>query len=233
MSPSASSSTTSRPVPPELRVSSSFLNAQDARGWTALSLAIRYGHTQVVRTLLECGARPVTGDTLGNALLIAVDLNDLQTLRLMDCSAEEVVSANRQGCQPLHLAAENAYVECCEYLLERGAAVNAQDGDGDTPLLLATQQLRIHSAQSSSSIHPIDASTSTSSSTSLTSSPVASSTPGVSALVDRYLRTCALLMKHAADCRLSNKEGRSPVSLLAGLKRFHSFFPPEQPNKYS
>lgn len=93
------------------------LLAEDAelvRGWsgdgfTALHLAVFFGHTDVALALMAHGA---------------------------DVGA---VSRNPMMVQPLHSAAAGNHIDICRALVERGADVNAVQQDGFTPLMSAAQ----------------------------------------------------------------------------------------------
>ncbi|KAH7128860.1 hypothetical protein EDB81DRAFT_906536 [Dactylonectria macrodidyma] len=57
-----------------------------------------------------------------------------------DCKVQ-IDLPNSQGCTPLHFAARNSQVEVCNYLIERGADINAQDDGGITALHMALLSL--------------------------------------------------------------------------------------------
>lgn len=66
------------------------IDQQDIQGWTALSLATRYGHAMMVERLLELGATP-NPEPIGmfsNSLMIATDMFNLHivTMLLEKCS---------------------------------------------------------------------------------------------------------------------------------------------------
>jgi ankyrin repeat protein len=49
---------------------------------------------------------------------------------------------DEHGRTPLHLAIIDGNIEECKRLLQEGADVNAQDNDGNTPLILLMKQRR-------------------------------------------------------------------------------------------
>ena len=61
------------------------INHSDIQGWTALSLAVRYNHSEVVNVLLKNGADPHPPFPLmyNNALLIAADIGNSSLLHLL------------------------------------------------------------------------------------------------------------------------------------------------------
>ena len=78
-------------------------------GFTALHLAVFFGHTDIAHYLLT----------------LKPDVN--------------AVSRNPMMVQPLHSAAAGNHVDICKALIERGADVNAVQQDGFTPLMAAAQ----------------------------------------------------------------------------------------------
>ncbi len=131
-------------------------------GDTALSKAVlvglRYHETGIrmptIRILAEAGANP----NLPPLLVSAIRYGDLEMVKFlvehkadinaktMDANPElqgERYQESRREMTPLIAAIEGTYVhktpliESLKYLLEQGADVNAPDGEGDTPLILA------------------------------------------------------------------------------------------------
>jgi ankyrin repeat protein len=102
-------------------------------GSTALLLASRYGHTDVVESLLQRQADHtlLDGATDSSAFLSACEhghedcallvlqamTSESKTQRSDDTEAEKWQAANRQGFTPLHFAAANGLFKACEALL--------------------------------------------------------------------------------------------------------------------
>jgi ankyrin repeat protein len=85
--------------------------ARASDDFTALHLAAFFGHPEPAKALIEAGA----------------DVNSVAT----NSFVERV--------QPLHSAAASRNHDCSRLLLDAGANVNAQQGDGFTPLMAAAQ----------------------------------------------------------------------------------------------
>jgi ankyrin repeat protein len=94
------------------------VNERDGDGWTPLHFAARYDHPDTVRLLLERGADP-------NAL----------------CRYDDDEPDTPFHVSPLMLAARFVKnVTTAKLLLAAGAQLNAQDKDGYSPLIRATQK---------------------------------------------------------------------------------------------
>jgi ankyrin repeat protein len=115
------------------------LNATDARGLTALTLAIREGHPECVPLLLQLGANPNLGSW--SPLHEAALQGDVESARLL--LAAKADPNRREGANsgtPLHVAAFGGRTEICRLLLRAGAKVNLRDGERLTPLFHARDQ---------------------------------------------------------------------------------------------
>jgi ankyrin repeat protein len=86
-------------------------NVKDDAGWTCLHWAAAEGDRELVRLLTEEGCCEV------NARLIHVNRPFLDT--------------------PLFFAANEGHVSVCQYLINHGAAINAANHEGETPLMYA------------------------------------------------------------------------------------------------
>lgn len=65
---------------------------------------------------------------------------ELTALLTAGMSGEEVDTADVFGRTPLHEAASRGAMICCMHLVQRGANINRQDSDGNTPLSLAVKE---------------------------------------------------------------------------------------------
>jgi ankyrin repeat protein len=109
------------------------LNAQDAKGYTALILAAYNGQANAVEQLLKAGANPCTEDVRGNTALMGAifkgELRIAKRLMQADCSPDQ---ANHAGQTPAMYAALFQRKEILEQLRASGADMSAQDAMGNS-----------------------------------------------------------------------------------------------------
>ncbi|OQR94161.1 hypothetical protein ACHHYP_01640 [Achlya hypogyna] len=115
--------------------------AKDAAGDTPLLAAAALGHVDCLRTLLQrAAAVDVVSATTGlTPLATAVTANFTEAaatlLEIGRCSANATDSSD--GASLLHDAAAHGYVAMAQLLVTHGAAVDAVDADGSTPVMYA------------------------------------------------------------------------------------------------
>jgi len=118
----------------------SSLGAQRFGGRTLLHLACAAGSLEVVARLLQLGTDPNLHDRGGHTPLYAVangcgSDDGLEVVRaLVRAGADVNARGGVTRATPLHMAARRGYVGIAATLLDCGAAINAQDRKGDTPL---------------------------------------------------------------------------------------------------
>jgi ankyrin repeat protein len=122
------------------------LNVNAARhdGLTPVQVALEGGN-KAVQTLLEHGASTAAVDNGGhNLLAVVVGAGHADLVELLLCSASannqlavDVNAADADGDTALHLAAHRDRTAAAAVLLHHGAAVNALNGIGAAPLVLA------------------------------------------------------------------------------------------------
>lgn len=107
-------------------------------GDTALILASREGHVEIVRLFLEHGADLNFQDDDGNtALLEACIYGHIDVVKLLlDLGADPNIWSEYRS-TPLIFASCGGYIEIVGLLLEHGANPNLQDDDGESALLEA------------------------------------------------------------------------------------------------
>jgi uncharacterized protein len=117
------------------------VNAQNHNGATALLYAAETGNCAALKMLLQHDADPtIPAENGQTALLMAILKGRTAAVELllntgMPITARHTANTNKTA---LMLAASYGYVEVAEQLLQRGADVQAVDGDGNTALHLAT-----------------------------------------------------------------------------------------------
>lgn len=118
------------------------IQAADARGITALHLAAKHGHRNVVALLLKQGAvvNPASQDGV-TPLSVAVQEGRREMVTLLLASGAQV---NEQmqigGATLLHVAAYRGDQEIISLLLQHGADREARMTSGERPVDLARQQ---------------------------------------------------------------------------------------------
>ncbi len=111
----------------------------DSEGHTALSLAQEHGGNNrlaLMRMLLEHGASPdaQVGEDGWSPLMTAIVTHDLPAAELLLEHGATVDTVGEAGSTPLMMAAGYGYTNLVQRLLERGAAILRQDGDGNDAL---------------------------------------------------------------------------------------------------
>ncbi len=172
----------------------------DSEGHTALSLAQEHaGENRVplMRMLLEHGANPneQTGEDGWNPLMTAVVSHDIPAANLLLEHGASVDAIGEAGSTPLMMAAGYGYTALVEHLLERGASISRQDGDGNDALG--------HAALGARFTHGISAAAN-------------GEEPGVqnAAQVDSCA-TCRLLLQRGANIHHADASGSTPLIIAA------------------
>ena len=116
------------------------LAAQPYGGHTLLHYASAAGCLDVVAALLRLGADPSIKDRGGHTPLYSVangcagDAGPAIIQALARAGADVNASGGVTRATPLHMAARRGHVEIARALLDSGAALDARDRKGDTPL---------------------------------------------------------------------------------------------------
>jgi ankyrin repeat protein len=118
-------------------------NLVDRHGWTPLLAAIRGGHREVVRLLVDKGAANVNlRGPSGTPLEWAVRCGALTIAEDLLAHHANVNEPGAGGKTPLLLACEHYHPKIAGLLLAKGADVDAADAEGRTPLLIARVEQR-------------------------------------------------------------------------------------------
>ena len=116
------------------------VNAQDR--WRGTLRSAEAAHQHVVELLKRHGARDsvteqrasVTEADVTSRLCDAARRDDVESLRRLVAAGAEVTRSDYDDRTPLHLGAAEGHVRVVEYLIARGAEVNAFDRWRGTPL---------------------------------------------------------------------------------------------------
>jgi ankyrin repeat protein len=116
------------------------VNSFDNYGTTALDLASKNGHTDVVKALIKHGANVNNKSDryLNTALHLATLEKHTETVKALISNGALTNTKNQSGNTPLHLATKNSDTESMKELIKSGANVNEEDHNGKTPLHFAT-----------------------------------------------------------------------------------------------
>ena len=124
------------------------LNLKDSEDSTALDYAVRDGQIKIARTLFSKSASSksdykseaeLLGAVNNAALLSAVTRSNLADVKTLLAGGANIETRSRGNDTPLMLAVQFSYGrdEVTNYLIEKGADLNAVDTNGNTALMLA------------------------------------------------------------------------------------------------
>ena len=114
------------------------LNARDAKGQTALTMAIHYQSEKALPVLLQASKIDINATNAAGEsplmLAIITDQNDLARSLIKRGAA-----INKEGWTPLHYAATKGNLEIIRLLLSKDAYIDAESPNETTPLMMAAQ----------------------------------------------------------------------------------------------
>lgn len=117
-------------------------------GETALHVAARYGHADVVQLLCNFGSNPNFQDKEEETPLHCAAWHGYYSVAKALCEAGcNVNIKNREGETPLLTASARGYHDIVECVAEHGADLNASDKDGHIALHLAVRRCQIEVIQ--------------------------------------------------------------------------------------
>ncbi|XP_017756247.1 PREDICTED: uncharacterized protein LOC108548005 [Eufriesea mexicana] len=127
-----------------LKASKTNIDVLTENGMTSLELAIKFDVSKnIVKLLLEAGAKPVLSDLLhDSAVILASKLSSPFLVDLLNYVTEPKLlnHVDLSGMAPLHYCALNGYLSGVNALIKMGADVNLQDNhSGRTPFFHALE----------------------------------------------------------------------------------------------
>ena len=118
------------------------MNTSLSSGHTPLTLCAKYGHSETIDLILksgECG--PNDEDGRGNSPLFLAIRN--QQRRVVHTLLKRGATVNLYNTAaemyPIHMAVNNDHLECVELLISARCQLNLRDGNGQTPLYIASE----------------------------------------------------------------------------------------------
>lgn len=119
------------------------VNTLASDGFTPVSLAAFFGHTEVATLLIEHGADPnraAANAMKVNALHAAVARKNLELCRFLIDRGAQVNAVQMQNVTPLHAAVHQGNKELTRLLVEHGADPALKMENGDTALIIARRE---------------------------------------------------------------------------------------------
>jgi ankyrin repeat protein/serine/threonine protein kinase len=186
------------------------IDAQDARGRTALYRAIEEGKEEAARLLLAHKADPNKKANDGSTpLLASVMYGRTQVLKTLLESGGDLSIADNQGTTPLMLASEGTgylpnNAPLVETLLAKGAKIDTQDSRGRTALDRAAAEGKIDAVRLlvESKANPNQKNSN-------------GETPLMDAVTYGKLAVVQFLLEHGADASIADTQANTPLMIAA------------------
>jgi ankyrin repeat protein len=118
------------------------LNAENRKGQTALTLAKKNGHAEIVEVFEKADrAKSAAKKALGKEMISAVKKGKMDYAKLLIKYGVDVNEKDKKGKTALIWAIENGSIKITQMLLDAGAGANTPDSVyGATPLMVAAQK---------------------------------------------------------------------------------------------
>ena len=112
--------------------------------YTPLHIATFYGHIDIIKYLVECGADIETKDNDGNTPLYSSSYKGrLDVVKYLISVGVDIESKNNYDDTPLHIASVRYHIKIVEYLLSKGADPYIKNKYGDTTVDLYRDKEKI------------------------------------------------------------------------------------------
>ncbi|RME89233.1 MAG: ankyrin repeat domain-containing protein, partial [Anaerolineae bacterium] len=119
-------------------------------GFPPLSVAARFGQSEVIEFLIRAGAPlnlPANNPLKSTPLHAAVEGKQLEAARILLDHGADPNARRADGATPLHLAAQTGQTEMIILLLYNGADLKIKDDNGKTPLDWAVESNQERAAE--------------------------------------------------------------------------------------
>ena len=107
----------------------------ETKGWTPLHRACYHGHLEIIRALLDAGAKPNEAKTRGTGqspLIFACQKGRVEAARMLLDAGAEIDAVDNDGHTPLAHACSRGKLEVVKELLKRGADLSKKDNENET-----------------------------------------------------------------------------------------------------
>ncbi len=120
------------------------INVQDNSGWAPLHYSVMNGRTEIVRMLIDAGAKLNVQSNIGYTPLHRAAINgQVEIARLLIDAGAYVDVQDKSGYTPLHRATEYREIEIARMLIDAGARKDIPNEDGKFPYdLMRTEELK-------------------------------------------------------------------------------------------
>ena len=194
-------------------------SASEYTGWTALTKASAYGHSQVVDVLLKNGADIDLKNKDGiSALMVAIE-NDMQETATLLVEKGADLDLHGKLDTALTLAARKSNAHIARLLLDKGASIDLQNNVGETCLMVACH-FRSFSKELSKLLLERNASVNLqddkSNSALLNAAKYYAAKYYAAVYYNLLLELIELLLEKGAEIDLAADSGESPMTILQG-----------------
>lgn len=127
----------------ELLAEVTCINIQNTKGNSLLHIASENGHLDIVKFLIEKGARIFANKKTYYPLYLAAKFGHLEMVTYLKSLGHDMNIRDKYGRTPMHLACANGHLDVVRYLVSEGALNNVLDRDNFSPLVYACQDHKL------------------------------------------------------------------------------------------